>query len=143
MTETSHKQRGRQLVDDALNAHRPERLDEFLAEAFRTHLPGTSAGADREAYRAQYEALLDAFPDLSYEIAAEVAQGDKVAYRLRGTGTHGGAFFGTDGSGKTATWDEMHLFRFGPDGTIVEHWGLWDTASIMMQLGMMPAVDQW
>ena len=143
MTEPSNKKLARQLVDDALNAHRPERLEGFLSETFQTHLPGTSPGDDRAAFRGLYEMLIQAFPDLTYAVAAEVAQDDKVAQRLRGTGTHGGEFYGAAGSGKTATWDEMHVFRFGPEGTIVEHWGLLDTASIMMQLGLMPAVEQW
>ena len=139
----ANRSSARRLVQDALNGRHADAWNDVLADRFVTHMPGIPPGADREAIRGLYERMADAFPDLRYEIEAEVAQHEKVMYRLRATGTHRREFHGVDGSGKTASWDELHLFQFGTDGRIVEHWGLVDSATLMMQLGLMPPVERW
>lgn len=142
-TEAEPNRRAARRFVQATNERRLDEWDDLFAKGFATHMPGLAPEADRAALRSHVEMLLAAFPDLRYDIEAEVAQGDEVVYRLRGTGTHRGELFGMAGSGGTARWEEMHVLRFEADGGLVEHWGLIDVASMMMQLGLMPPVERW
>jgi steroid delta-isomerase-like uncharacterized protein len=142
VTPGSNKRTARRVIE-AINAHQLGELNELLSERFVTHMPALPPGTDRYAMRALSEAMLTAFPDLHYSVEAEIAQRDEVVYRLRATGTQTGELLGADASGRKAAWEEMHVFRFEADGRIVEHWGLVDTASIMMQLGVMPPIERW
>jgi hypothetical protein len=85
--------------------------------------------------------LLDAFPDL-HVVAEEtilVAEGDLVARRLTGEGTHMGAYvdpiFGTfPPTGKTVRWNAVNIYRI-VDGKIVDNWAHVDVVGLVRQLG--------
>ncbi len=64
-----------------------------------------------------------ALPDLTYTIADEMADGNKVVDRSMGTGTMKGDFQGMKASGKKATWQEIHIVRCDANGKIDEHRG--------------------
>ena len=141
--EAANRRTARRLVEDVFNARRLDGWDELFDAALVSHLPGLPPDAGRDSLRGHAEVLLAAFPDLHYDIEAEVAQGDEVVFRLLGSGTHVGELFGAARSGQTIRWEEMHVFRFGAEARIVEHWGLQDVAAMMMQLGLMPPVERW
>jgi predicted ester cyclase len=142
-TEAANRRTARRLVKDVLNARRLDGWDELFAAVLVSHLPGLPPDAGRDSLRGHAEVLLAAFPDLRYDIEAEVAQGDEVVLRLRATGTHVGELFGAARSGQRIQWEEMHVFRFDAGARIVEHWGLLDFAAMMMQLGLIPPVERW
>jgi steroid delta-isomerase-like uncharacterized protein len=70
-------------------------------------------------------------------IQSSLAEGDKVATRVTGTGTHLGAFMGIPPSGKRATWASHGIFRVR-DGKIAEHWGYPDMLALLSQIGGIP-----
>lgn len=78
-----------------------------------------------------------AFPDLTYRVEDEIAEGDKVVQRVTGTGTMKGDFQGMPASGKAATWSEIHIVRFA-NGKVVEHWANVDQVGMLAQLGFGP-----
>jgi steroid delta-isomerase-like uncharacterized protein len=82
-----------------------------------------------------------AFPDLSYTIDDEIADGDKVVQRVTGQGTMKGSFAGMPATGKHASWSEIHISRL-KDGKIVEHWGSVDQLGMLQQLGHAPMPAQ-
>ena len=79
------------------------------------------------------------FPDLRMEPEDLIASGDKVVVRARGTGTNDGPFMGMPATGKRVDVPLIDILRFGDDGLIYEHWGVFDAMGMMQQLGAIPA----
>lgn len=79
----------------------------------------------------------DAFPDLSFTIVDQVAEGDKVATRWTSRGTHKGDLFGTAATGKQTTVRGMEISRLA-GGKVVETHVSWDTLGLLQQLGTVP-----
>jgi hypothetical protein len=67
-----------------------------------------------------------------------IAEGDLVAARVTYSGTHEGEFVGIPGTGRQTQTSGVDLFRM-QDGKQAEHWGGPDMASLLQQLGVMPA----
>jgi steroid delta-isomerase-like uncharacterized protein len=77
----------------------------------------------------------DAFPDLHMEIKDMVAEGDKVAVRLRVTGTHKGGGLGFPATGRKIDIAAITIIQFAK-GQLVQGWNNWDQLGMMQQLGM-------
>jgi predicted ester cyclase len=77
-----------------------------------------------------------AFPDLTARIDRVHAMGDRVAGRVFLEGTHSGMFLDVAGSGNTADFTMIGLFRL-EGGKIAESWCELDTMRIMQQIGAM------
>ena len=88
-----------------------------------------------------FAAFRAAFPDLSYKVEEELAEGDYVVQCVTGTATMKGAFQGMPPSGKRATWSEMHIVRFA-NGKVVEHWANVDQMDMLIQLGFITPPGQ-
>ena len=56
---------------------------------------------------------------------------------MSASGTMKGEFAGMKPTGKSATWDEVHIVRM-KDGKAVEHWAV-DQLGMLQQLGLAPA----
>lgn len=92
---------------------------------------------DLQAWLAMGKAFYAAFPDARHEVQDTIADGDRVVVRSRWRGTQRGAFQGLPATGRSATMSVITIDRV-VDGRIVEHWGLFDVASLMQQLGVGP-----
>jgi predicted ester cyclase len=78
-----------------------------------------------------------AFPDISFEIEAVVAEGDTVALRWRSSQTHRGSYLGVKPLGTRVSMTALQMFRF-EDGKIAETWISFDPLNVMQQLGVFP-----
>ena len=85
--------------------------------------------------------LHEAFPDLRAEIEDNVADDDKVVFRMTRRATHTGAFMGIPPTGKQVEFGVFDLVRVA-DGKLVEHWGLLDQLTLLQQLGVVPTPEQ-
>jgi steroid delta-isomerase-like uncharacterized protein len=94
-------------------------------------IPGLPDGPN--GYKQLVSTLRAAFPDLSIQLEQVLAEGDRVAARLKLAGTHKGAFLGISPTDKQVTIGGMQFLRF-EDGKIVEAWGLSDLPGLMAQL---------
>ena len=113
-------------------------MDSVLADNVVQHISGLPPEAKSlEGFKQLLPALPQAFPDVLFEVADLVAEGDMVAFRLNWSGTHQGEFFGIPPTGTRATVTEMHMFRIA-GGKVVERWGEWDALGLMQQLGAAP-----
>src|SRR5262245_12585482 len=130
----------RRMIDEVLNANNLAVLDEILAADYVDHTVPPGLPPNREGIRLLLQGLLAAFPDLHYEIEAELAAGDRIVQRLTGRGTQTGPLQGIPPTGKAATWSEIHIGRV-VNGKIVEHWGEIDRLGMLQQLGIIPAPD--
>ena len=124
---------------ELLTAGDVEGFGDVLADDFVDHeeLPGlqpTKAGV--KAFFAMYIA---AFPDLHINAEDVLTSGEKAVARARVTGTHQGEFMGMPPTGKAIDVQLIDIIRFGDDGLAHEHWGVFDTMTMMQQLGVVPS----
>ncbi|HET8630504.1 MAG TPA: ester cyclase [Thermomicrobiales bacterium] len=100
----------------------------FRAGAERTFAPhfvdhdGPNPASSYEALIRAVPGLLAALPDARLTVEQLIGEGDLVAVRLRGEGTHTGELPGKPPTGKRIAWTENEIFRF-EDGRIAESWG--------------------
>jgi predicted ester cyclase len=112
----------RLLVDTVINGGKLDLVEELFAPELA------------EPVRQAFTSFRAAFPDWREEIVDMVAEGDKIAVRLRCSGTLQGEFMGAKPNGRRQEVDEVFFLRVR-DGRIVEYWGLEDNLARLRQLG--------
>ena len=113
------------------------RVREFYAEDYRADYPfGNGWGEGPDGAKAFADAIRIGFPDYAEEIEDIVVQGDKVAVKLRITGTHQGPMLGIPASGRKVDFRDMTICTL-KDGKIVQQAGLSDNLSLYAQLGLI------
>jgi len=121
-------------VEEAWDSQDLDALDQYFAGDFDNSqsgmpgLPGGLAGA-----KMAHQGVMQAFPDRKVEISDIVGEGDEVFVRTRVTGTNQGGFLGTPANGNPFDIAAVETYRFR-DGKIVQHWGMNDGMTLMMQL---------
>jgi len=80
-----------------------------------------------------------AFPDARLVVEDQLAEGDLVATRWSGRGTHEGELMGVEPTGKQVTVSGLTISRL-EGGKIVEEFQNWDTFGMMQQIGAAPAL---
>ena len=131
----------RNLIDEVINARRLDLCDRYLAPDRIDHEDfGMPAGASsgHDGFRRVVGAFTEAFPDLHLSIEFMVADDTKLVVYLKTTGTHLGSFMGAPPSGKRFNASGVDIFEFNDEGLVSHHWGAFDTAGVMLQLGLMP-----
>jgi serine phosphatase RsbU (regulator of sigma subunit) len=88
-----------------------------------------------------------AFPDLRLSIDEQIAEGDKVVNRLTLRGTQKGEFRDMAPTGKEVEVKAVTIFRFSPEGKVVETWDYFDQLrlmrqSIVQELGVARSIQQ-
>jgi predicted ester cyclase len=127
-------------IEAAWDAGALDALDAHFAPDFnnrQSRTPGLPAGL--AGAKLSHQGAIAAFPDRHVEILDTVAQGDRVFVRMRVTGTNtgGAAFLGQpEANGAKIDFEMWGLYRL-EDGRVVEHWGLNDGLSAMMQVGSL------
>jgi steroid delta-isomerase-like uncharacterized protein len=124
---------------DLLNAGDVDGFGEVVADDFVEHeaLPGLEPTKD--GVIAFFRMYLAAFPDLQMHAEDVISSGDKAVARVRATGTHRGEFMGMPPTGKAVDVQMIDIIRFGDDGRVLEHWGVFDQLTMLQQLGVVPA----
>ena len=133
-------QQVRRLVDESVNAHRPDLLASVVRSNVRFH-PGTPGAApDTEGIdelRVAFGRFHEAFPDLHITLEDVITAGDQVAARWTATGTHEGELAGIPATGRSVQWGGIDVYRFD-QGMIVEWWRNDDFVGLLHQLGRDP-----
>jgi steroid delta-isomerase-like uncharacterized protein len=141
MSTEQNKVQARRFTEEVVNGGQMGKVDEFMAEHFVDHQAPPGMPPNREGLKGFFQAFRTAFPDLHYTVHDVIAEGDRVVQRATGTGTMKGEFQGMAPSGKSATWEEVHITRF-EDGKAVEHWGVSDQMGMLAQLGFVETPGQ-
>ncbi|MCB0827784.1 MAG: ester cyclase [Solirubrobacterales bacterium] len=123
---------------DLINSGDIDGFGALLAEDFVEHEETPGLAPTKEGVLQFFRMYLAAFPDLRMEPQDVLPSGDKVAIRVRATGTHQGDFMGMPATGRTIDLQLIDITRFGDDGLAYEHWGVIDTMAMMQQLGVVP-----
>jgi predicted ester cyclase len=95
------------------------------------------AGEGLEGLKKTVAMYRTAFPDISFTIEEQIAEGDMVATRWTGTGTNEGELMGMSPTGKHSVVTGIGIDRI-ENGKIVESWGNWDTLGMLQQIGAIP-----
>ncbi len=120
----AHKDIVRRLVDEVLNEHRLEVINEIFAPELVE---------ETKRWIAPFQV---SFPDMRMEVIDLIAEGDRVAGRFTCSATHLGDWLGHPPTGRRfETIDEVSIFRFR-GGRIVETWGIEDNLTRLEQLGL-------
>ncbi len=126
---------------EEFNARNWEGCRSLLAPDCRSYQPGAPGPLDNDQFTGVGQMFASAFPDLTVTLHEQVAEGERVFTRLSFAGTHRHDFQGIPGTGKAISLGVFILDRI-VDSKIVEHRALFDTMSLMQQLGVIPTPGQ-
>jgi steroid delta-isomerase-like uncharacterized protein len=108
-------------------------IDALMAPSCVVHgLGGEMRGP--EAFKPFHSAYRNAFPDVKINVDHMVSEGDIVAARWSGIGTHRGDGLGFPATGRQVKLSGMTFVRI-QNGKLVEGWNVFD------QLGMLQQLD--
>jgi uncharacterized protein len=111
-----------------------DRLDEIVAPDVVHHDPYDRYASDGlEGMKRAIVAYRRAFPDVTFTVEDQVAEGDEVVTRWRSVGTHLGSLMGETPTGKVVKLGGMVIERFEA-GKIVEAWRNWDVEALVRQI---------
>jgi predicted ester cyclase len=108
-------------------------LDELFTPDALIHDPGLELRGPA-ALRPAVRSLLTAFPDLRIVLEDQIAEGNRLAVRYRGEGTHCADWRGIPASGKRISYTGILIVRFAGD-QIAEYWAQPDMLGLLQQLG--------
>ena len=129
-----NKETLRQFYEEVINKHDPGAIEQFLDADFVDHTPPPDIAPGVEGVKQMFTMLFAAFPDMELSVEDMVAEGDKVASRVKVSSTHQGDFMGIAATGKPVMITGIEIARFKA-GKIVERWGNFDDLGLMQQLG--------
>jgi predicted ester cyclase len=115
-------------------------IDSVYACGFVAHWPASSEVPERrglEGIRFGVQRIRTAFPDWHEKVLDVFGSGDRIASRYISTGTHAGAFWGIEPTGRRIEIQEISIFRI-TEGRIAEQWCMFDELARLQQLGASP-----
>ncbi len=124
---------------DAGNRNDLEAFDTLLAPDFVRHCQATPevTVTTCEDFKQFYRDTARTFPDQQMILDMLVAEGDRVAFWGRFTGTQEGQMGPFPPTGRRLVSEIGGMFRI-EDGRIAELWVTWDNLSGLVQLGLFP-----
>ena len=132
---TEHKALVRRWFDEVWCQGRAEVIDELLASDAVVHGLGSDLRGPA-GFKTFYSAYREAFPKITIQVEDIVAEGDMVAARWSGTGTHQGNGLGFAATGRQVRFDGMVFVRV-ERGKLVEGWNNFDQLGMLQQLGVI------
>jgi steroid delta-isomerase-like uncharacterized protein len=126
-----------QFFEEVWNKGNLSLVDELLAQDYEDHNQPPGAARGHKGYKATVSMFRSGFPDIQFTLDQVLAEGDRLAIRLTGHGTHKGNFMGIPATGKQVSFGGMTFLRM-QDGKVAERWGISDIPGLMQQLGVGP-----
>jgi predicted ester cyclase len=135
-----YKEKLRRILVEGFSKGDVDVLDELMTPDFVNHNapPGMDTGIEgvKNVIRVERTGM----PDLNVEVIRDFEDGEYVIQHVQLTGTHLGPVFGVPPTGRTITWNEMHIARVR-DGRVSEHWACNDLHSLLIQVGKIEPPD--
>ena len=133
MSQDENKALVERFVGEFWSSGNLSTADELMA-ADATIVVNNQAVPDIEALKGFCHALREAFPDWHSTFEELVIEGDRVAERWTGRGTHRGQFQGIPATGRQVAVPGVVFYRI-VDGKIREFRGQFDRLAMLEQLG--------
>jgi predicted ester cyclase len=137
MSVEENKALVRRFVEEFWSTGNLAAADELIAEDAMITLPGIGQ-VDHASFKGFARTLRGAFPDWHSTLEEMVGEGEGIAERWTGTGTHQGEFQGIAPTGVHVRVPGAVFYRI-VSGKIVEFRGLFDGLALMRQLGNVHA----
>jgi steroid delta-isomerase-like uncharacterized protein len=137
-TSDANKKVMQRFYDEVVNAGNLDLIDELLTDDFVEHEAFPGIAPDRAGVKQFFGLFKQAFPDGTFTVEDVVAEGERVVARVTIRGTQQGEFMGVPPTGKQIEIQAIDIVQFR-DGVATAHWGVSDTAGMLMQLGALPA----
>ena len=121
MTPDGNRSRVLRLFEEVVNAHDATAIERFITNP-------TIAG--------EVEDLLEAFPDLHFEVTWTVAEQDRVVAFLEMSGTHEGSFLMVqEGTHRPVRASIMLSLQLDVDGMVIDSWLGTNFIAMLAQVG--------
>jgi len=137
MSADENKALVRRFVEEFWNRGNPSTVDQLVAIDALIQMP-TGEVVTPGQLKAFAAAWRESFPDWHSTFEDLIAEGDRVAERWTGRGTHRGELQGIPPTGKSVQAPGSVFYRIA-DGKIVEFRGQLDMMSLMQQLDVVPS----
>jgi len=135
MSVEENKALVRRFVEEFWNEGNMAAADELMAPGAEIHMP-TGELVDLDGLKGFAGAFRGSFPDWHSTFEELIAEGDRVAERWTGRGTHRGELQGIPATGRRVEVPGSVFYRI-VEGKIVEFRGQFDMMGLMQQLGIM------
>ena len=123
---------------EAVNTGKYDLFKEAVSSENVDHDPARGQVPGPEGYRAFFEGLRVAFPDLTVALETLVADEDSIAIAYTLSGTQNGPLMGIAATGRRMKIRGVQISKF-KEGRMVERWGSSDELGMLQQLGSMAA----
>jgi steroid delta-isomerase-like uncharacterized protein len=140
MSVEENKELVRRFVEEFWNEGNAAAADELMAVDAEIHMP-TGELVDLDGLKGFAGAFRGSFPDWHSTFEELIAEGDRVAERWTGRGTHRGELQGIAPTDRRVEVPGSVFYRI-VDGKIVEFRGQLDMMGLMQQLGAIPSPQQ-
>jgi steroid delta-isomerase-like uncharacterized protein len=140
MSAEENKELVRRFVQEFWNEGNAAAADELMAVDAEIHMP-TGELVDLDGLKDFADAFRGSFPDWHSTFEELVAEGDRVAERWTGRGTHRGELQGIAPTDRRVEVPGGVFYRIA-DGKIAEFRGQLDMMGLMRQLGAIPSPQQ-
>ena len=126
------------FIEEVINNKNLDAANDLVAEDFIEEIPFPGQGPGRAGLKFALQSMFTGFPDMTWTVQEQIAEGEKVVTRFTWTGTHKGDFMGIPPTEKTVeVWGVViDVVR---NGLFAESRIIMDTVSLLQQLGIMPA----
>ncbi len=143
MTAQDNAATVRELIERVLNEGDIGFAEKVLSESYVERSPMPGGTADKAGAIAMFNMMRKQTPDMHIDIEDVISSGNKVAVRSTMTGTDTeGMMPGMPATGKPFSMGAIDVFTFDDGGMNTEHYGVYDIAGTMTQLGLMPSPPQ-
>ena len=135
----ANKRIGRLVLEQMWGEGRLELADELYAAGYVDHVGRGPEPVEVKGVAGIKQAVSTfraAFPDLSYLVEDQVAEGDMIVSRFSAGGTHRGTFLGFAPTGRKIAYSGVDINRVR-DGRIIESWVNYDALALLQQLGIV------
>ena len=140
MSAEENKALVRRFVEEFWNEGNMSAADELMAVDAQIHMP-TGEVVNIDGLKGFAGTFRGSFPDWHSTFEELIAEGDRVAERWTGRGTHRGELQGIPPTGKRVEVPGSVFYRI-IGGKIVEFRGQLDMMSLMQQLGAVRGPEQ-
>jgi predicted ester cyclase len=124
--------------EEAVSKRNLDRLDGLYTDDYVYHGPallGDLRGPT--AFKEMVAGFVEPIDGFEEKVEAQIAEGDLVVTRLKGSGRHTGELMGAAPTGEELEWTAIIMSRF-QDGKIAEEWAEFDGLHLLQQLGVVP-----
>lgn len=128
----------RRAIEEVWNRGNYAIIDDLVARDVVIHasLPANELHGP-EGIEQFYATLRAAFPNITFTVEDQVAEGDRVVTRWTARATHKGEFQGIPPTGKQVSVNGIDIDRLA-NGKVVECWPVADELGLLQQLGVIP-----